>query len=203
MEEGDENVVQQFYKRRRDLVLLSAFVFVVALLDIEFKKFNFLGNELNIKQPEAVPLLLAITLTYFFMRYFHYLREHPDTLFVTRLNSKVHEYFFDRIDDEFVIRYLSEEQRQSIKGEVRQSWNCKIERWKISVNCIYKNPKNEAWLGGSVQSFDLPKIEAFWIYFRIAPYFIIASRYFIDYAFPAIFAVSSLLFLIAKYQTIV
>lgn len=92
-ENNDGDVVAQFYKRRRDLMLLSVVILITNVLPIEFKKFNLLGSEVDIKQPYFVPIFMVIVLIYFVIRYFQYLYDIPDTGYADRRWKFKYAYF--------------------------------------------------------------------------------------------------------------
>lgn len=185
MEDGDENVVQQFFKRRRDLVLLSAFIWFINTLSIKLEKINFLGNELKISSPETMPLILAIILFYFSIRYLQYLHELPDTGFTGRMEKRLRMRMHKAIE-------RGDYYPPAIREKVRTG-NASV-GWDISHNgsdLILRLYEQAA--DGSMTNTDvvLPFLTQIYFFIAITPHFMFRTRYFTDYMFPIVIAVSA------------
>lgn len=93
MEEGAGSQTEQFYKRRRDLMLLSIAILLIKIFAIKIEKLNFLGNVVEIGRSEFLPIILVIFLTYYVLRFFQYGNDIKDKGFLEQFNKAQMLYF--------------------------------------------------------------------------------------------------------------
>jgi hypothetical protein len=64
-----------FLKQRRNLMIISLLIIFYKVGEADFSKPSFLGNEVTLEKPEAIPFFLSVFLVYFSLRYYTAFRE--------------------------------------------------------------------------------------------------------------------------------
>ena len=73
-----ETAEEEFFKKRRNLIVSALLVAFLNVAGAERKTFNLLGNEVAFSNPSVIPTTLGIMLTYFVIRYFQYAHDVKD-----------------------------------------------------------------------------------------------------------------------------
>ncbi len=81
-----------FQRQRRNLILTAAVVVFINTTGAVLTKMNILGNELEIKNPIAMPTIFGVVLGYFLWRFFQYAHEIEDMGFKENFLRRVEHY---------------------------------------------------------------------------------------------------------------
>lgn len=83
---------EAFFKQRRNLIALSLIAAFINVAAVKLDRLNILGNELQISNPKALPIALAVGLTYFVIRYLQYMHDVEDKGFKKRFLSRAEKH---------------------------------------------------------------------------------------------------------------
>ena len=64
-----------FIRQRKNLITVSLLLIFAEISGIEINKINLLGNEVSLKNPNIVYIVLWMALFYWFARYYQYFRD--------------------------------------------------------------------------------------------------------------------------------
>ena len=84
-----------FLRQRRNLMVMNLVLILYYTADLEFTRFNLLGNEITIGNPLAAPVILWIILIYWFIRYFQYFLELDDRSYRKKF-SDTYDFYISR-----------------------------------------------------------------------------------------------------------
>jgi hypothetical protein len=73
MESEKDNT--QFFKQRRNLLIISLVLFIISFAEINFQNLSFGGAKVQIGNPIVIYILIYIVFIYMFIRYIHYYGE--------------------------------------------------------------------------------------------------------------------------------
>lgn len=193
-----------FQRQRRNLVLMSSLVLFVNITGGEITKIRLLGNELILRNPSTLPLLLAIVLAYFFLRFAQYAHEVE--------NKGFRDRFFKRIEL-YLGPYLLKREFYNPKADLRRNYpNIADIEIEGPVTMFHKAmPENTAAVtfvgkqGGAVIDYSdlhVAKRELIWPYVRAGFYICVRTRLVTDYVLPVFLTIAAFASFIKEFPTL-
>ncbi len=90
-----KELYEGFLRQRRNLMVMNLVLILYYTADLEFTRFNILGNEITIGNPLAVPIILWVILIYWFMRYLQYFLDLDDRSYRQKYND-TYDFYIKR-----------------------------------------------------------------------------------------------------------
>lgn len=185
---------EQFYRQRRNLMLMSLLIIFFNTTAGKIEKINVLGTELAFQNPNSLPWILGVILFYYLIRYAQYAHEIENKGFKDR--------WLKRADGYLAIKLLERELKKE-KSQVRLTYpdlkQIKIEQFMMYRGGQQKNTAFSTYCGKDgglvIESNGVPvtKTDQIMPFIRAAIYIMLRTRLVTDYALPVVLAMIAFL----------
>lgn len=191
-----------FIRQRKNLIAVSLLLIFAETSGIEINKINLLGNEVSLKNPNIVYIILWMALFYWFARYYQYFRNLKDkgfkTTFFESMDALVSKIAFKNLfNDPNFIKTIEQE------GKKHRAFSRKYHIYKRSL----KHYEGAAeFLIGHVPDSGISKREKVIVEFpqliipliRSFSHVLIHTRLFTEYISPFLFFLTPIIYKVCK-----
>ena len=184
----------QFYRQRRNLMLISMLVIFFNTTAGRIERLNILGTEIKLQNPDSLPWILGIILFYYLIRYTQYAHEIENKGFKDRWLQSADRYLSVKLlHREF---NMKDSKLRATYPDLEQ---IKIEQFMMYRTGSFRNTAFASYCGidgGHIIDFNkipVSKVEQFLPLLRAAFYVMVRTRLVTDYILPAVIAIIAFL----------
>lgn len=180
---------ENFYKQRRNLILISSIVVFINLTAGKIEKINILGTELKLENSLIVPWVLGLMLFYLFLRYLQYTHDVQDKEFGARFFRRVEYYLAPKI-----LRREHAKENSFLRRCYPDIKEIEVRHFEMFNGAMPKNIAAAEFVGkmGGVvveeNNLTVLNQELTWPFIRSSIYICLRTRLVTDYVFPVLFA---------------